>query len=77
MHLVIYTNQKEIDIKKKGKLTLKFESSDKKQIIEETVFDFDSPGVGISYFNIDSSIQDFAFSCFWCSPVEKYHFFIH
>ena len=55
---------KEIDIKKKGKLTLKFESSDKKQIIEETVFDFDSPGVGISYFNIDSSIQDFAFSCF-------------
>ena len=55
---------KEISVKKKGKLTLKFESKDKKEVIEETIFEFDSPGVGISYFNIDSSIVDFALSCF-------------
>ena len=54
---------KEISVKK-GKLTLKFESTDKKEVIEETIFEFDSPGVGISYFNIDSSIVDFALSCF-------------
>ena len=50
--------------KKNGKLTLKFESADKKDVVEETIFEFDSPGVGISYFNIDSSIRDFAYSCF-------------
>ena len=55
---------KEIDIKKNGKLTLRFESNDKKEIIEETIFEFNSPGVGISYFNVDSSIRDFAYSCF-------------
>ena len=55
---------REIDIKKNGKLTLKFESADKKDVVEETIFEFDSPGVGISYFNIDSSIRDFAYSCF-------------
>ena len=55
---------REIDIKKNGKLTLNIESADKKEVVEETIFDFDSPGVGISYFNIDSSIRDFAYSCF-------------
>ena len=45
---------------KKGKLSLRFESFDKKEIIEETIFNFDSPGVGLSYFNVDSSIKDFA-----------------
>ena len=55
---------KEIDIKNNGKLTLRFESNDKKEIIEETIFEFNSPGVGISYFNVDSSIRDFAYSCF-------------
>ena len=53
-----------LHIKKNGKLTLKFESADKKDVVEETIFEFDSPGVGISYFNIDSSIRDFAYSCF-------------
>ena len=55
---------KEIDIKKGGKLTLRFESFDKKEISEKIIFEFDSPGVGISYFNVDSSIKDFALSCF-------------
>ena len=55
---------KEISIKKKGKLTLRFESDDNKEVIEETIHNFNSSGVGISYFNIDSSIKDFAHSCF-------------
>ena len=37
---------KEIDIKKKGKLTIRFESDDKKEVLENTIFNFDSPGVG-------------------------------
>ena len=67
---------KEIDIKKSGKLTLKFESNDNTEIIEETIFEFNSPGVGISYFNIDSSIEDFAFSCFNFSLNRKIPLFL-
>ena len=55
---------KEISVKKKGKLYLRFESSDKKQVINELIYDFLSPGVGLSYFNIDKSINEFALSCF-------------
>ena len=55
---------KEISIKKKGKLYLRFESFDKKQVINELIYDFLSPGVGLSYFNIDKSINEFALSCF-------------
>ena len=55
---------KEISIEKKGKLYLRFESFDKKQVINEHIYDFSSPGVGLSYFNIDKSIKEFALSCF-------------
>ena len=55
---------KEINIKKKGKLFLKFESTDKSETIEETLFEFSSPGVGLGFFNVDKSITDFANSCF-------------
>jgi len=55
---------KEISVKKKGKLYLRFESFDKKQVINEHIYDFSSPGVGLSYFNIDKSINEFALSCF-------------
>ncbi len=55
---------REMKIQKKGKLFLKFESHDKKTVIEEEVCDFDSVGVGLSYFNQRDSIKDFAFSCF-------------
>ena len=55
---------KEISIKKKGKLYLRFESFDKKQVVNELIYDFLSPGVGLSYFNIDKSINEFALSCF-------------
>jgi len=59
----IYKSQ-EIKIKKKGKLILKFESDDKKTLIEKEVCDFNSDGVGLSYFNNNKSIEDFAYSCF-------------
>ena len=55
---------KEISIEKKGRLYLRFESFDKKQVINEHIYDFSSPGVGLSYFNIDKSIKEFALSCF-------------
>ena len=59
----IYKSQ-EIKIKKKGKLLLKFESDDKKTLIEKEVCKFNSSGVGLSYFNNNKSIEDFAYSCF-------------
>ena len=59
----IYKSQ-EIKIKTKGKLYLKFESEDKKTLIEKEVCNFDSEGVGLSYFNNNKSIEDFAYSCF-------------
>ena len=59
----IYKSQ-EIKIKKKGKLYLKFESDDKKTLIEKEVCKFNSSGVGLSYFNNNKSIEDFANSCF-------------
>ena len=59
----IYKSQ-EIEIKTKGKLYLKFESEDKKTLIEKEVCKFDSEGVGLSYFNNNKSIEDFAHSCF-------------
>jgi|TARA_B100000287_G_C20671648_1_gene793601 isocitrate dehydrogenase len=67
---------KEIDIKKKGKLSLRFESFDKKEIINEDIFDFTSSGVGLSYFNVDNSIEDFAISCFNFSLKRKLPLFL-
>ena len=59
----IYKSQ-EIKIKKKGKLYLKFESDDKQTLIEKEVCKFNSDGVGLSYYNNNKSIEDFAYSCF-------------
>ncbi len=55
---------KEIEVKEKGELKLTFESKNKKNKIVEKVCDFNSPGVGISYFNSDKSIKEFALCCF-------------
>ena len=50
-------------IDRPGKLSLNFESNDgeKKQ---ELVFDFPSPGVALSMYNLDESIRGFARACF-------------
>ncbi len=44
----------------KGKLSMKWESSDGDQTIEEEIFDFESGGVAMGMYNIDPSIVDFA-----------------
>ena len=67
---------KEIEIKKKGKVFLKYESDDKKEVIEEEVYKFKSPGVALSYFNVDDSIIDFAKSCFNYSLKRKLPLFL-
>jgi isocitrate dehydrogenase len=46
----------------KGKLTIKFEGEDGK-VIEHEVFQFKSPGVAMSMYNVDESIRGFARSC--------------
>ncbi|MEE2695397.1 MAG: NADP-dependent isocitrate dehydrogenase [Pseudomonadota bacterium] len=55
---------KEILVKTKGKLVLKLETDNDKDQLDETVYDFKSPGVGLAYFNVFDSIYDFANSCF-------------
>ena len=70
----IYQAQ-EIEIKKKGKLFLKYESEDKKSVIEKEVFHFQSEGVGLSYFNSRKSIEDFAYSCFNFGLIRKCLYF--
>jgi len=47
-----------------GKLTIKFESKNKKEKIEHKVHDFDGPGIAMSMYNLDDSIKDFAIACF-------------
>ncbi len=44
----------------KGKLSIKWQSEDGDQTIEEEVFDFDGPGVAMGMYNLDKSISDFA-----------------
>ncbi len=44
----------------KGKLTMKWQSEDGKDVIEEEVFDFDGSGVAMGMYNVDASIRDFA-----------------
>ena len=47
-----------------GKLTIKFESKNKKEKLEHKVHDFDGPGIAMSMYNLDDSIKDFAIACF-------------
>lgn len=43
-----------------GKLTMKFQPADGSPAQEYSIFDFDSPGVALSMYNLDKSIHDFA-----------------
>ncbi len=47
----------------KGKLELKWTSADGKDEKKFEVFDFNGPGVALSMYNLDKSIEDFARSC--------------
>ena len=48
----------------KGKMEIKWTSDDGKDEIKHEVFNFPGPGVALSMYNLDKSIEDFARSCF-------------
>ena len=48
----------------KGKMEVKWTSEDGKDEIKYEVFNFTGPGIALSMYNLDKSIEDFARSCF-------------
>jgi isocitrate dehydrogenase len=56
----------------KGKLEVKWTSEDGKDEIKYEVFNFTGPGVALSMYNLDKSIEDFARSCFSYGIIKKW-----
>ena len=56
----------------KGKMEVKWTSEDGKVEIKYEVFNFTGPGVALSMYNLDKSIQDFARSCFSYGLIKKW-----
>ncbi|WP_440910259.1 NADP-dependent isocitrate dehydrogenase [Candidatus Pelagibacter sp.] len=56
----------------KGKMEVKWTSEDGKDEIKYEVFNFTGPGVALSMYNLDKSIQDFARSCFSYGLIKKW-----
>ena len=56
----------------KGKLEVKWTSEDGKEKIEHEVFNFTGPGIALSMYNLDKSIEDFARSCFSYGLIKKW-----
>ena len=56
----------------KGKLEVKWTSEDGKDEIKHEVFNFTGPGVALSMYNLDKSIEDFARSCFSYGLIKKW-----
>jgi len=56
----------------KGKMEVKWTSEDGKDEIKYEVFNFTGPGVALSMYNLDKSIQDFARSCFSYGLMKKW-----
>lgn len=54
----------DIIIDRPGKLSLVFEPADGTPKIEQKVYDFPSPGVALSMYNLNASIEGFARACF-------------
>ena len=50
-------------VPEKGKLSMRWESEDGKNIIEEDVYDFPGGGVALGMYNLDESIKNFARAC--------------
>ncbi|KAI5950746.1 IDP2 [Candida jiufengensis] len=65
----------DIVIPKAGELKLVFKPKDGGEIIEYPVYDFDGPGVGMSMYNTDKSITDFAESSFKLAIDRKLNLF--
>jgi isocitrate dehydrogenase len=56
----------------RGKMEVKWTSEDGKDEIKYEVFNFTGPGVALSMYNLDKSIQDFARSCFSYGLIKKW-----
>ena len=56
----------------KGKLEVKWTSEDGKANKSYEVFNFPGPGVALSMYNLDKSIEDFARSCFNYGLIKKW-----
>jgi isocitrate dehydrogenase len=56
----------------KGKMEVKWTSEDGKDEIKYEVFNFTGPGVALSMYNLDKSIQDFARSCFSYGLIKRW-----
>ena len=56
----------------KGKLEVKWTSEDGRDEKKYKVFDFPGPGIALSMYNLDKSIEDFAKSCFNYGLIKKW-----
>ena len=56
----------------KGKLEVKWTSEDGSDEKKYEVFDFPGPGIALSMYNLDKSIEDFARSCFNYGLIKKW-----
>ncbi len=56
----------------KGKLEVKWTSEDGKDEKKYEVFNFPGPGIALSMYNLDRSIEDFARSCFNYGLIKKW-----
>ena len=56
----------------KGKLEIKWTSEDGKDEKKYEVFNFPGPGIALSMYNLDKSIEDFARSCFNYGLIKKW-----
>ena len=56
----------------KGKLEVKWKSEDGKDEKKYEVFNFPGPGIALSMYNLDKSIEDFARSCFNYGLIKKW-----
>jgi len=56
----------------KGKLEVKWTAEDGSDEIKHEVFNFPGPGIALSMYNLDKSIEDFARSCFGYGLIKKW-----
>jgi len=56
----------------KGKMEVKWTAEDGSQEIKYEVFNFPGPGIALSMYNLDKSIEDFARSCFGYGLIKRW-----
>ena len=56
----------------KGKMEIKWTAEDGNDEIKYEVFNFPGPGIALSMYNLDKSIEDFARSCFNYGIIKKW-----